>query len=170
MPSCRQCDVLARRCCAHILRATVLKWTAMRWTGRSMPGMGGKATGLRHDEGMAGQSTTSRANHQAPEREAPQALPCPPRHGVFYADPFLFAWMWSLYAGLETEAHRSLGTARRLRLIFSPFRLVTRETWFLSAFVAVMFTRRQLDDERRGGARLCSQDCALDLPIHESIF
>jgi hypothetical protein len=109
VPSCRQCDVLARRCCAHILRATVLKWTAMRWTGQSMPGMGGKATGLRHDEGMAGQSTTSRANHQAPEREAPQALPCPPRHGVFYADPFLFAWMWSLYAGLETEAHRSLG-------------------------------------------------------------
>jgi hypothetical protein len=90
--------MLMRIWLAHMPYAQVLKWIAMRWTGQSMPGMGGKATGLRHDEGMAGQSTTSRANHQAPEREAPQALPCPPRHGVFCADPFLFARMWRAYA------------------------------------------------------------------------
>jgi hypothetical protein len=52
---------------------------------------------------MAGQSTASRASHQAQERKAPQALPCPPRHEVYNADPFLFALHVELVRGLVTR-------------------------------------------------------------------
>jgi len=79
----------------------------MRWTGIYMPDITGNTAGHRHNErhGRAGQSTTSRANHnhQAQEIKAPQALPCPPRHEVYNADPFLFALHVELVRGLVTR-------------------------------------------------------------------
>jgi hypothetical protein len=93
-------------------------------------------------KGMAEQSTTSRANHQAQARKAPQALPCPPRHEVYNADPCLFAMrVESLCGGRRNPTDswllRDIASMNSLDILSS----YARDMW-LSAFVAVMFTRR----------------------------
>jgi hypothetical protein len=138
-----------------------------------MPGMSGQ----HRPPAPRRQSTTSRANHQAQGKKAPQASPCPPRHGAFCADPFLFARMWRACARgwrRKIGSHGLLVPARLqacLRLTCSPVCRVTLETCSLSAFVAVMFTRRLLDDERRGAvmqSRLCARPT--NTRLYEPIF
>jgi hypothetical protein len=102
------------------------------------------------------------------------ALPAPSR-GVLRRSLPLRSIVESLCAGLQTEdSHGLLVTARLqacLRSTSSPVRRVTPETCSLSAFVAVMFTRRLLDDERRGAvmqSRLCARPT--NTRLYEPIF
>ena len=114
--------VLIRRWFGHILLATVL-------TPGVDPDEIDRTTHARYDwkhrrpparpNGMAGQSTRSRANHQAQERKAPQALPCPPRHEVYNADPFLFALHVESLCGGRKKCHGLLVTARHCKHAFA---------------------------------------------------
>lgn len=108
------------------------------------------------------QSTTGRANHQAQEKKSSPSFtsPAPSRRAVRRSLPFLTACGELVRGVSDLETPRSLGYCETsnmsLRFTSRPlFRRVTRQTCFLSAFVAVMFTRR-CNMMMRGGPRLCS--------------